>query len=462
MRGYLMRILTKISLLTLAFVVSCGNDTKVTDDAVLAMERARAAEADIYAPTEYGIANNIFNDMKEAMDSGDKDLAAELGQSVIDAANKSIEVARQNKATALIAKLKRALDVGNKLGIDTQYPTEYAQATQLLLNAEGFYSSPDYEKAISTAQEGLDILEPLIGGAEALALANLNRARELLDRAYKTTDQTQTQEQLTIASKMIEQAAIQYQNKNFLESINTSQDAIDLLNDLITRYPGDGTISISINEEENLQLQAYDLIRQLGQTIQFIKDNNYSDPVHTSGTVLENSIVEEKETTITNSSMDIETNFVEEEFVEYYDEDSYEEDVEVFLYEGDELSYLPMNFKAQSMGATEESNINMITVEVIERYHQSAQQSYNQGNYLNAIDQAREGIRLAELYLAGQTLKTHTVIKGDTLWDISGSVYKQNWLWPNIWRANKLEIKDPDLIYPKQKFRIPPASNTNK
>ena len=29
-------------------------------------------------------------------------------------------------------------------------------------------------------------------------------------------------------------------------------------------------------------------------------------------------------------------------------------------------------------------------------------------------------------------------------------------LWPIIWRANKYQIQDPDLIYPGQELKIPP------
>ncbi|MGB5678446.1 MAG: LysM peptidoglycan-binding domain-containing protein [Gammaproteobacteria bacterium] len=51
---------------------------------------------------------------------------------------------------------------------------------------------------------------------------------------------------------------------------------------------------------------------------------------------------------------------------------------------------------------------------------------------------------------------SYTVVRGDSLWNISGksSIYGDSYQWPLIYKANRSQIKDPDLIFPGQTFDI--------
>jgi len=59
---------------------------------------------------------------------------------------------------------------------------------------------------------------------------------------------------------------------------------------------------------------------------------------------------------------------------------------------------------------------------------------------------------------------SYNVVKGDCLWNIAKkpAYYGNGFAWPVIYKANRDQIKNPNLIYPKQIFKIPNLTEEEK
>lgn len=87
-----------------------------------------------------------------------------------------------------------------------------------------------------------------------------------------------------------------------------------------------------------------------------------------------------------------------------------------------------------------------------------ANKAKNQGE-IAVMQERSERARLAGMFGTGgggSGADSYTVVRGDSLWGISGkpSVYNNPYQWPLIYKANSGKIKDADLIYPGQSLSI--------
>lgn len=83
---------------------------------------------------------------------------------------------------------------------------------------------------------------------------------------------------------------------------------------------------------------------------------------------------------------------------------------------------------------------------------QLASQAEAQAN--NSLQQKRREVAAAAA--AKPAADSYRVVRGDSLWSISGqeAIYANPFQWPLIYKANRDQISDADLIYPGQQFTI--------
>jgi len=84
----------------------------------------------------------------------------------------------------------------------------------------------------------------------------------------------------------------------------------------------------------------------------------------------------------------------------------------------------------------------------------------------NRLDVLRK--TLDQINASGEIMPTYTVgtwsRDRDCLWNIAKKprIYDNPFLWPKIWQGNRDQIKDPDIIHPGQKLKIPPKADLTK
>jgi len=63
---------------------------------------------------------------------------------------------------------------------------------------------------------------------------------------------------------------------------------------------------------------------------------------------------------------------------------------------------------------------------------------------------------------SNNVVSNRSIIKGDTLWDISKQVYGDPYFWPSLWEVNKSTITNPHLIYVGQSIILPSKEDIKK
>lgn len=378
------------------------------------LAKAKEALADIYDKENFLNAKKNLNDAKN-LNETDPDKAAEL----LDLARKQAEDAYHNayKARALEKKQEadRLISDLKAGGIEVSNKEEFDNAMNPYNEGTTFFDEENYPSSYAKYAESVDKLKELSAVQKKMrqeSESKIKYIQSLIRKAEKLGAATYAADELGSAKDNLNNGIQQYKDFSFDDSKASLEQAekdaiaaIDKTNKALA---------------EKKRLEALKAIRKAGKSLERAAGKE----------TLKNGKAQK--------SLDYKFEF--------------EEDVEIN--EGN----APKNENSvEEMSLSSYQKILERAVDYIEK----AKEAYHKADYDMAIKYAEIAQRIADSY-SGVGIKTYYTVKlnpqrRDCLWRISeyAYIYNNPFYWPMIWKTNKEDILNPDLIFPGQTFAIP-------
>ena len=425
------------ALVAVGLFSSCGAGvpTKEMEDAKTAIERARTVDAPVFAAQDFMDAENDFQQATNFITNNQNKEAKEKADSSKTKADKSYEVAREKRVDDLYQKCAAYLDTADKNFADKLMPDRYQEAKAGFAEFKEIYEKKDFDAAYVSGTNVKPKLESVANESSAQVEKAKNAIAQAQDR-YDTAESKDMVKEYALddlkkALPLLQEARDKYNALDLNAAVEKANQAMDMI-DAAEKKAQDAYDKAM--KQKNDSGNTVDLDKQKELEAQKEKANGYIEEA------------KKKLEQIKNMKKSGMLRLRTESFA--------------FYLPGFMLLGADVNAAAEEKSSGETDEISMQSVE---KYISLAEESYKNEEYLDSIDYAREAIRIADIILAGEKVATYIVKlrpeNRDCLWKISGYMYEsRTWLWPVIWRANKFQIQDPDLIYPGQKLKIPPVT----
>ncbi|NPV01811.1 MAG: LysM peptidoglycan-binding domain-containing protein [Brevinematales bacterium] len=438
-------------------LVSCGGaPVKEMDEAKAALEKAKQADAKVYAVQEYKEAEDDFlmavtyTNQNQNGDAKDKALSSKVK------AEASYQLSIQNRAKVTFDNNNSLISQAKSVFADKIKSAEYAAAISNNMKVGKLIDQSNFTAAYDQGAPIGNSLKSIIA-----------ECRKLLDGAKVSLENVQSRYAWAEKSEIVKKYAMAdlEQAKPLIADSASSLSAGDPKLSSDKSYEADKIITAALDKANAAYKKSLEkpVVKPQPdpdqQTDEELDKKKAEDEMKKANEALE-KIKKDKEKK--GSFLDNNTHT----FTLSYSGIIY---LGQAMPQIDSSQLIPETNKNNGLTAAEKEAMmpkevpdEEVTVELVEKYYALAQDAYDKGEYLDAVDFAREAMRLAEILLNKQEGATYTVVLNvkdrDCLWKIAAKMYENNaWMWPIIWKANTDQIKDPDLIYPDQVFKIPPS-----
>lgn len=373
-----------------------------------ALERAEAAEANIYAANLYSEAKNSYDEAMGLLES-DPDKARELLAAATGKAKEAFDTAVYALFDNYTLKFKQYERRLKEIEADKFRPEKTNDLYEKVEDAVAMFQNENFSLAKKTADE---------------LLAELKNFYEQLDEEIRWANILKRDTEMYLDEAEEVQAYI-WAPEKLEESVTMYTMGLEAFR----RYELDNSIDY-LAEAKGLGLEAVRVSPQR-------KEEYRTEALRQE---IEEDIKEASEMTIITEDGTV---------IEPEEQNGNAEP------EKDQQSYnLPADGKTAVLGDVSEQSLldqarELYTLGVTEK---------EEGNYTKANEYFREAGRLIHEYKSmsvGQTKIVEVVYKKHTLWFIADQEWNNPFHWPLIWEYNQETVTDPDLIYPGETIFIP-------
>lgn len=368
-----------------------------------ALERAEAAQANIYATTVYNEANNAYEEAMAVLES-DPDKARGLLAAATSKAEEAFDAAVYALFDNYTLKFKQYERRLKDIEADKFRPARTEELYERVEKTVELFQNNDFALAKENGDRLLNDLKTFYETLdEEIRWANiLKRDTEIyLDDAEEVQAYIWAPEELEQSVTLYTLGLEAYRRYRLDESI-----------DYLTEAKGHGLKAARVSPERKAEYQTEALRKEIQEDIQEASEMTI---ITEDGTIIEPE---------SNNS------------------------------DGQQQSFrIPREDETAVLG-----DVNQITLlsQAKELYTLGVAEK-EKGNFRKADEYFREAGRLLHQYKSmsvGQT-KVVEVYKKLTLWYIADTEWNNPFFWPLIWEYNQDTVEDPDLIYPGETIFIP-------
>lgn len=384
-------------LIMLCQLVSCQVEMPIKEMAMAktAISRAKEVKAEKYAKEEYKLATGkLFEAHKFVKDDKSSD-AEKSAKEALENANKAIEKSLPLLAKDKLTELETIMGVAEDKKLEKLAKEEYDAAKNFQNEAKDLYAANSFWDSYLKSQNGINKLQ----AALTIILAKVPQLREQISEIRDGASEISAQngeeyagEELAIIDKSLKIAENELDNDDVYLAVENINKAKDAL---------------EIAKENGKKYFAFQKIESAEKGLATINSSVFKKD-------FENEILE-----VDEAIKSAKTKF-------------------------DEKQYTESTVDAEKALALID-NLNIALEKKAEEKVIIADEPVDEKDITGADEDGFPKEYVVELNIKDRVC----------LWKIAQKYYKNARLWPLIYMANRDKIKDPDLIFPGQKFVIP-------